>query len=66
MFGPLEVGIGGFVFGTVFCRMAVDSVEDGKCGSRGRVRLIRVFIVDIVKWDTQLVWMEIGSPEDVV
>lgn len=46
--------------------MAVDGVEDDKCGSRGRTRLIGVFIVDIVKWDTQLVWMEVGSPEDVV
>lgn len=66
MFGPLEVCVCGFIFGTVFCRMAVDGVEDDKCGSRGRMRLIGMFIVDIVKWEAQLVWMEVGSPENVV
>lgn len=66
VFSPLEVCVCGFIFGTVFCRMAVDGVEDDKCGSRGRMRLIGMFIVDIVKWEAQLVWMEVGSPENVV
>lgn len=45
---------------------AVWPLTDEKCGSRGRTRLIGVFIVDIVKWEAQLVWMEVGSPQNVV